>query len=131
MLALATALDKKNEDLRKVIAGVNEVSVHSYRFAETVSCDPAVMESIKQQYREAGWMQLLNKHKGDAGTSTDLWVRMDQTTIRGIAVLFAGGRQLNYVSVSGSITPLDLLHLSGHYGIPKMDGGIAVPMPEK
>jgi hypothetical protein len=131
MLALATKLDKNNEDLRKVIAGVNEVSVHSFRYAGAVSRDPAILESIGRQYREAGWMQLLSKHKSDAGVTTDLWVRLDQAAIRDVAVLFAGGRQLSFVSVSGSITPLDLLRLSGHFGIPKMDGGVAVPLPGK
>jgi hypothetical protein len=132
MLALFSKLDKNNnEDLRKVIAGVNGVSVHSFRFPGAVSCDPAIMASISRQYREAGWMQLLSKHKSDAGVTTDLWVHLDQAAIRDVAVLFVGARQLNFVSVSGSITPLDLLHLSGHFGIPKMDGGVAVPVPGK
>jgi hypothetical protein len=52
---------------------------------------------------------------------------MDQASIRDIAVLFVGVKQLNFVSVSGSITPLELLHLSGHFGIPRMDGGAIVP----
>jgi len=131
MLALASKLDKNNEDLRKVIAGVDGVSVHSFRFPGAVSCDPAIMDSISRQYREAGWQHLLSKHKGDAGLTTDLWVHLDQEAIRDIAVLFVGARQLSFVSVSGSITPLDLLRLSGHFGIPKMDGGVAVPLPGK
>ncbi len=132
MLALFSKLDKNNnEDLRKVIAGVNGVSVHSFRFPGEVSCDPVIMAGIRRQYHEAGWMQLLSKHKSDAGVTTDLWVHLDQAAIRDVAVLFVGARQLNFVSVSGSITPLDLLHLSGHFGIPKMDGGVAVPVPGK
>lgn len=127
MLTLASKLDKNNADLRKVIAGVDAVSVHSFRFPGDVSCDPAIMDSISRQYREAGWMQLVSKHKSNSGLTTDLWVRLDQAAIRNIAVLFSDARQLNFVTVSGSITPLDLLHLSGHFGIPKMDGGAAVP----
>jgi hypothetical protein len=52
---------------------------------------------------------------------------MDHASIRDIAVLLVGAKELNFISVSGSITPLDLLHLSGHFGIPKMDGGAVVP----
>lgn len=129
MLVLASKLDQNNEDLRRVIAGVNGVSVHSFRFPGAVSFDPGTMDSIIQEYREAGWQHLLSKHKNDAGLTTDLWVHLDQAAIRDIAVLFVGARQLNFVSVSGSISPLDLLHLSGHFGIPKMDGGVAVPVP--
>jgi hypothetical protein len=129
MLVLASKLDRDNEDLRRVIAGVNGVSVHSFRFPGAVFCDPMVMDSIVQQYRAAGWQHLVSKHKSDTGLTTDLWLHMDQAAIRDIAVLFVGGKQVNFVSVSGSITPLDLLHLSGHFGIPRMDGGVVVPVP--
>ncbi len=127
MLVLASKLDKADEALRRVIAGVNGVSVHSFRFPGAVSYDPAIMDSIFRQYREAGWQHLVNKHKNDGGLTTDLWVHLDHAAIRDIAVLFVGAKDLNFVSVSGSITPLDLLHLSGHFGIPKMDGGVMVP----
>jgi len=33
------------------------------------------------------------------------------------------------VEVSGSISPLDLMHLAGHFGIPRIEGGVVVPAP--
>ena len=104
-------------------AGENGVSVHIFRFPGVVSYDPAIMDSINQQYRKVGWQHLMDKHKGDGGLTTDLWVHLGQALIHDIAVLLVGAKDLNFISVSGSITPLDLLHLSGHFGIPKMDGG--------
>jgi hypothetical protein len=131
MLVMASKIDRDNEDLRRVIAGVNGVSVHSFHYPGEVTFDPLAMESVIQQYREAGWQHLVSKHKNDGGLQTDLWLRLDGGAIRDIAVLLVGVKQLNFVSVSGSITPLDLLHLSGHFGIPKMDGGVAVPVPAR
>jgi hypothetical protein len=132
MLVLASKIDQSNEDLRRVIAGVNGVSVHSFRFPGAVSFDPAVLGSISQQYRDAGWQHLASKRKkDDGGIATDLWIRLDHSAISDIAVLFVGVKQLNFVSVTGSITPLDLLHLSGHFGIPKMDSGVVVPVPDR
>ncbi len=130
MLVLATKMDRDNEDLRRVVAGVNGVAVHSFRFPGRVSCDPIVMGMINGEYRAAGFQHLVSKRKRDAaGVGTDLWLRLDHGTVTDIAVLFAGERQLNFISVSGSISPLELLHLSGHFGIPRMDGGIVVPVP--
>jgi hypothetical protein len=129
MLVLASKLDKNNEDLRRVIAGVNGVSVRSYRFAGEVVYDPALVESISQQYREAGWLHLVSNHKNASGMHSDLWIHLDEAAVRDIAVLLVGARQVNFVAASGSVTPLDLLHLSGHFGIPKMDGAVAVPVP--
>jgi hypothetical protein len=131
MLVLASKLDKDNEDLRRVIAGVSGVSVHSYRFPDEVEIDQDVWDSLVQQYREAGWQHLVSKRpkERDGGVATDLWLKLEGGTIRNVAVLFTGTRQVNFVSVAGSVAPVDLLRLSGHFGIPKMDGGVAVPVP--
>jgi hypothetical protein len=117
--------------LRRVIAGVNGVSVHSFHYPGAVSLDPLTMSSISQEYRDAGFQHLVSKHRGDSGLTTDLWLRMEGATVRDIAVLWAGSRDVNFISVSGSITPLDLLHLSGHFGIPRMDGGAVLPAPRR
>ena len=127
MLVLASKLDKNDDRLRRVIAGVNGVSVRSFRFPDRVSCDPAVMDLISRQYQDAGWQHLVNQHKSDAGLTTDLWLQVDHAAIRNVAVLLVGVREMHFISVSGSITPLDLLRLSGHFGIPRMDGGVVVP----
>jgi len=129
MLVLAAKFDKDNEDLRRVLAGVNGVAVHSFRFVESAVVSPAAMASIDQQYSQAGWQHLVSQHKNASGVQTDLWIHLEQSSIRDIAVLVVAAKQIHFVSASGSVTPLDLLHLSGHFGIPKMDGGIAVPVP--
>lgn len=131
MLVLASKLDRDNDDLRRVIAGVQGVSVHSFHYPGAVSVDPMTMSSIAQEYREAGFQHLVSKHRGDSGLTTDLWLRMEGPAIRDIAVLWMGVRDVNFVSVSGSITPLELLHLSGHFGIPRMDGGAVIPPPSR
>lgn len=129
MLVLASKLDKNDDgDLRRVIAGVNGVSVHSYRFSESGTYDLDTLKSVLQQYHEAGWMQLVGSHSKDGGPGqTDLWVRFENNAISNIAVLIARQNQLNFFAVSGSISPLDLVHLSGHFGIPKIAGGVVIP----
>jgi hypothetical protein len=131
MLVLASKLDKNDDgDLRRVIAGVNGVSVHSYRFSQSGTYDPDTLKSVLQQYHEAGWMQLVGSHSKDGSAGqTDLWVRFDNNAISNIAVLIAKQDQLNFFAVSGSISPLDLVHLSGHFGIPKIAGGAVIPGP--
>lgn len=130
MLVLASKLDQDDEDLRRVIAGVNGVSVHSYRFSRPGMYDPSLLGAVRRQYRAAGWKHMVSDHdkNGDPG-ATDLWIRFDNNAVSNIAVLFAGPNQLNFIAVSGSISPIDLLRLGGHFGIPKIEGGVAVPAP--
>ena len=128
MLVLASKLDPDNQDLRHAIAGVNGVSVHSYHFPGSGMYDPDALTAVKQEYKDAGWTQLLNNHDKDGGPGvTELWVRLEDKTISDVAVLVAKANQVNLIVVSGSISPLDLVHLGGHFGIPKIAGGLPLP----
>ena len=132
MLVFASKLDQDNEDLRRVIAGVSGVSVHSYHFPGPWMYDPAALSEVKEEYHEAGWHQLVNNHEKDGGPGvTDLWIRFENKAISNIAILVARSTEVNLIVVSGSISPLDLSHLGGHFGIPKIEGGVMVPNPQR
>jgi hypothetical protein len=128
MLVMASKLDQDDEDLRRVIAGVDGVSVHEFRFHGAATYDPEALNVVREEYHAAGWKRLVTTHskRGYQG-ETDLWLHLESNAIRRIAILHAGESQIDFVEVSGSISPLDLLHLAGHFGIPKIEGGVTVP----
>jgi hypothetical protein len=131
MLVMASKADQDDDDLRRVIAGVNGVSIHSYHFSRPGMYDPELLSVVRHQYHEAGWKHMVAKHDKTGGPgATDLWVHFENNAISNIAVLFAGENRLNFIAVSGSISPIDLLHLAGHFGIPKIEGGPMVPAPD-
>jgi len=128
MVVLASKMDQDDTDFRRVIAGVEGVSVHHFRFSGEGMYDPRILADLRQQYRTAGWQHISTSHARDGGAGvTDIWVRLDNATVRNVAVLFAGQSQVNFVSVSCSISPIDLIHLGGHFGIPQIQGGVVVP----
>jgi len=130
MLVLASRLDSDNDDLLRVIAGVSGISIHRYRFSEPWSYDPEALRSLKDQYHGEGWMQIVNKHdKHGLPGATDLWVHWQNDAVSNIAILVAGSEEVTFVEITGSISPLDLSHLGGHFGIPKIEGGVRVPGP--
>lgn len=130
MLVFASKLDA-DDDLQRVIAGVNGVSIHRYRYSEPGMYDPAAIQSLKDAYHASGWKQLVNKHERDGGGVTDVWLRFQNNAISNVAVLVAHPTEVTFITVSGSISPLDLFHLGGHFGIPKIEGGVTVPGPER
>src|ERR1700720_2894144 len=68
MLVLASKLDQDDEDLRRVIAGVDGVSVHSYRFPKPGMYDSDALNSVRQQFHVAGWKHLVSTHDKDGGS---------------------------------------------------------------
>jgi hypothetical protein len=128
MLVLAAKLDPDNENLRRVIAGVNGISVRTYRFQRVSTYDPAALGSVDEEYRAAGWKRVINKgEKTEDSARTDLWVRTQDNAITNVALLLMKPTEVTFVAVSGSISPIDLLHLSGHFGIPQIEGGVSIP----
>ena len=127
-LILASKLDRDNDELRRVIAGVSGLSVRSYHFPGRWMYDPGALSSVKQEYQAAGWKQLMNNHgKGGGPGVTDLWILLENHSVSDVAILLASSNEVSFILVSGSISPLDLFHLGGHFGIPKIEGGVPVP----
>jgi hypothetical protein len=133
MLIFAAKLDSDNEDFRRVIAGVSGVSVHSFRYpGRPWMYDPEAVNSVAAEYQAAGWKRLMNRHAKDGGPGeSELWIRFDHNAVSNVAILLARSNEVNFIVVSGSISPLDLSHLGGHFGIPKIEGGVLVPNEER
>ena len=87
----------------------------------------AAVDSVKDEYRAAGWKQLMNEREKNGPGETDLWIRFENNAISNVAILAARSNEVDFFVVSGSISPMDLSHLGGHFGIPKIEGGVTVP----
>lgn len=130
MVVLASKLDQNDDSLRRVIAGVDGISVHRFKFQGPGMYDPQLLNAIRADYSQAGWQHLADVHqKYGYPQGTDLWLHLEHNTVRNIAFLIIRPDQVAFVSVSGSISPIDLLHLAGHFGIPRIQGGVLVQDP--
>jgi hypothetical protein len=128
MVVLASKMDQDDTDFRRVIAGIDGVSVHHFRFPGDGMYDLRILAEVRQEYRAAGWQHVSASHaRNGARGETEVWVRLDNMTIRNVAVLVAGPSQVNFVSVSCAISPIDLVRLGGHFGIPQIQGGVVLP----
>jgi hypothetical protein len=126
MLTAAAGLTGDIDDAtRQAIAKLDGVSVHMLRFADTGMADPAQIEAIRQAYHQSGWKHMVTTTGGQSplhNATTDVWVAMDGVNLRGAVVLVESGKTLTLATVKGNLSPTDLLHLRGHFGIPRFDG---------
>jgi hypothetical protein len=133
MLQMASGLiDGGDADTRNAIAKLNGVTVHLYRYAQPGMYDVRQLDAIRQQYKAAGWKHLVSTQSHPAPPTapyavgaeghTDLFIKFQGTDVTGMVVLQASPRNLNVVALTGDLSPLDLLHLRGHFGIPKFAG---------
>jgi hypothetical protein len=125
MLAAAEGLMPDSDaDLRQTMAKLDGVSVHILRFAVDGQADPSQVEAIREAYHLRGWKHVLSStNLGGAGRSdiTDVWLVMDGANVRGGVVLVESPKSLTLATVAGNLSPVDILHLRGHFGIPRFD----------
>ena len=113
----------------EVLAALNSITVETYRYNQPAFYTPEGMAQLIADYNAAGWKHLVNANGNrnpQAQTMplkpiTDLWLHFHGATIDDVTVLVRAPRQMNVVEISGQLRPLDLVHLSGHFGIPKVD----------
>ena len=114
-------------ETRRVVAGLNSITVRNYRARDVARYDPGALAFLDGQLRSAGWRHLVNAN-AHAGNTTDLWLHFSGGDINNVTVLTRGDRVMNVIAVDCDLRPLDLLHLSGHFGIPKVDeNAVMVP----
>jgi hypothetical protein len=117
-------------------ADFNGVSFEHYQYPEPVFYIPEQMHALEQAYHAAGWKHLIDANAGPRESAsptkpiTDMWFHYSGGDIDHITVLIRGRKEMNVVRVSGMLRPMDLVHLGGHFGIPKVDpGAVMEPAP--
>jgi len=125
LLELAAGMvPDSDQDDRRVIRKLDGVSVHTMRFGDAGIPSEEAVDSIRAAYHLRGWKHLVTTTRSGGPVhsgSTDVWVVMDGVNIRGAVVLAETPRSLTLVTVAGNLSPVDLLHLRGHFGIPRYD----------
>lgn len=114
-----------DDDTKRVIAKLRGISVHSYKFSTPGLYSPSDLDTVRAQYHDRGWKHLVTSQSYVATPEkarTDVWVRFDHAEVEGMVLLIANQTNLNLVAINGTLSPLDLLHLRGHFGIPRFSG---------
>lgn len=115
---------------------IHSVTVTHYQFQAPAFYVPEALSALRAAFGSAGWKHLIEANvsrREEASPQkplTDLWLHFQGADIDNIAVLVRGPRQMDAVELSGMLRPLDLVHLSGRFGIPKVDpDAVMIPDP--
>ena len=130
-------LEQGGLDADRAAVALTGISFDTFRYKEPAFYTPETMAAIIAGYKAAGWKHLVNGNQSPANaaqpktTLTDLWLHFAGGDIDNVTVLIRQPRDMNLIQVTGDLRPLDLIHLSGHFGIPKVDpNAVMVPAPQ-
>ena len=117
-------------------SSLSAITIENYRYSQPAFYTPEAFAALVADYSAAGWKHLVNANATPAANAqpvtnmTDLWLHFQGTEIDDVTVLLRGPRDMHLIEISGVLRPLDLVHLGGHFGIPKVDpNAVMVPAP--
>ena len=135
--AAQNMLESGGLDPARAAAALTSISFDTYRYQEPAFYTPEAMSGIVAAYQHAGWRHLVEGNADPASSAqprssiTDVWLHFTGADIDHVTVMIRGAKDMNLIQLAGDLRPLDLLHLSGHFGIPKVDpNAVMVPAPE-
>ena len=124
-------------DADRAAASLSSIAFDTYHYKEPAFYTPETMASILESFHRAGWKHLVNGNQTPGNSAqprtaiTDVWLHFSGADIDHMTVLVRSTKELNLIQVAGDLRPLDLIHLSGHFGIPKVDtSAVMVPAPD-
>ena len=119
----------------RAAVAVKGIAFDRYHYQTPAFYTPESMAALLDTYSRAGWKHLVNGNQTPASSAsphsmlTDLWLHFSGTDIDALTVLTRGPRDMNVIQLTGDLRPLDLMHLGGHFGIPKVDPGAIMVDP--
>jgi hypothetical protein len=134
-------LESEGMSSKRAAVALSSIAYDNYRYPQPAVYTPATMASIVAAYDSAGWKHLVSSHEhtrdADPGQpqhrhpATDLWLHFSGSDIDGLTVMARNEKNVNVIQVACDLRPIDLLHLGGHFGIPKVDpDAVMVPAPD-
>ncbi|HUA61566.1 MAG TPA: DUF4252 domain-containing protein [Verrucomicrobiae bacterium] len=117
-------LSSEGEDqpARKILSGLQSITVKSYEFSSEGQYDPADLEEIRAQVKAPAWSRIVGVRSKKDRENVDVYFKDGGNgNLGGIVVLCAEPRELTIVSVVGTIDPSQLASLGGQFGIPRFD----------
>ncbi|HWC96112.1 MAG TPA: DUF4252 domain-containing protein [Candidatus Sulfopaludibacter sp.] len=125
----ARFLDSKDPDqaaVKKMVAGLEGIYVKSFTFNMPGVWTMADLDAVRSQLKSPEWMKMVGYTSSADGENAEIYMRMEDKKINGVAVLVSGPKELTVVNIAGPVDLESLAALGGHFGVPKL-----VPPPRK
>jgi hypothetical protein len=121
----AKFLDSKDPDeakVKKLIAALDGIYIKSFEFKKEGAWTQSDLDQVRGQLRAPEWSRIVGVKSAEEGETAEVFVRTENKKITGVAILAGEATNLTVVNIVGPVDLDSLAELSGHLGIPKLEG---------
>lgn len=95
--------DPDAAEVKKTLKGVKSVQIRSFKFDSDVTYPQAEIDAIRSQLSRPGWTRLVQVRKRGDKDNVDIYIALDDHTIKGITILACEPREFTVLNVVGSV----------------------------
>ena len=114
--------DPEEAQVKKLIEGIESITIKSFEFKTAGTWAQADVDKLRNQLHPPEWSRMVGYKSAEEGETAEVYVREVEKKVAGVAIIDAEPKELTVVSIVGSIDLDSLAELSGHFGVPKLEG---------
>ncbi len=126
----ARFLDESDPDeakVKKLLVGIDGIYIRHFEFKRDNQWSPSDLDDVRGQLKSPDWSRVVGYKSTEDGENAEVYIRMPNDKVSGVAILFTSAREFTVVNISGAIDLDTLVALSGHLGLPKLEGSPVRP----
>jgi len=113
--------DPEDAEVKKLIEGIEGIYIKSFDFKDG-ELSKADLDRVREQLRAPEWLRTVGFKNREERDTAEVYVREVNKKVAGVAMICAGPKALTVVNIAGPVDLDSLADLSGHFGVPKLDG---------
>lgn len=95
--------DPESAEVRKTLQTVKLLQIRSFRFDSDIVYPQADIDALRSQLSQPGWTRLVQVRKRDSRENVDIYMALENQTIKGIVIIACEPRELTILNVVGSV----------------------------
>jgi hypothetical protein len=114
--------DPEDAQVKKVLEGIQTIDIRTFESKTAGGWTAADLDKVHNQLRAPEWSRMLGYKSTEEGETAEIYVREVNKKVAGVLILDAEPKALTVVSITGTVDLDSLGELSGHFGVPKLEG---------
>lgn len=106
---------------QKLISGLKGICVRGFKFDQESQYSESDLANLRSQFNSPAWSRMVGVRDKRNRENVDVFFRMENNTVSGMAVISTEPRGLTFVHIDGTIDPAQLSELGGQFGIPEVE----------
>jgi hypothetical protein len=113
--------DSDEKEAKELIKNLKGIYVRNFEFDKPGEYSLADVEEVRNQLKPPTWQRIVGVRSKRDGDNADIFLKIENNEVVGLAVIDAEPRELTIVNIVGPIKPEQLSSLGGHFGVPRVD----------